>query len=469
MSYSEKPGFFERLFGRKADEAEAGSKPVSDSPEPAMPTATQPARTQPALTRPVPVRTIASAAPMAEQRRSGPPPAPQPGPSLPKFSRAAGRNPGAARNASNSSRVRDAFTPSHPISQAQRFAGRRDLIEKLIHLIEDQRLHVVLYGDRGIGKTSILKIVSNLAREAEYHVSYASCGSDTSFDSLFRQFARELPLLFHRNYPPTHPDVEAGRTFAHLMPDRDLTVADVTAVLENVQGTQILLIVDEFDRVASARMREQIAEVIKNLSDRGASIQFFIAGVASNLTALVSHIPSIRRNLIGIPVSPLDPEETAQVIEAGARRSGLAFTDEATSEIAALSRGLPYLAQLLGLHASFAAAKRDAGEVERADVSAAASHAEEEIGLRMSEKGLRAVDQAIENVGISSVRSLAEHALMNNGQLDPREVDVLDDRSRDSLLETADEEEGGWRFREEAAIPYIWLKGRETTARQTRD
>ena len=382
--------------------------------------------------------------------------------SLPQFSRAAGRDPDTARQAGRLNRLRDAFTPSHPIAQARKFAGRRDLLGKLIHLIEDQQLHVVLYGDRGIGKTSILRIVANLARDAEYHVSYASCGSDTSFDSLFRQFAREMPLLFHSDYSPTHEDVEAGKNFAHLIGDKDLTVADVTALLEKLQGTQVLLIVDEFDRVASIRMREQIAEVIKNLSDRGTPIQFFIAGVASNLTALVSHIPSIRRNLIGLPVDPLSGEETAQIIEAGARQSGLEFAEPAVRDIGDLSRGLPYLAQLLGLHASFNAAKRGAALVGHEDVTYAAARAEEEIGLRLSDMGMRAAMRAGEGTGWRALRTLAEHAMMGNGRLSDAEANVLDQASRDSLLEPLDDGSGeAWQFQEEATIPYIWLKTRD--------
>ncbi len=438
MSDSDKPGFFSRLLGRTNTDRDGGD-----------PTAGNPQADARAMS-------AASIAAREVRMRGQANPAPD---KLPQFSRAASRDPGSARQASRLNRLREAFTPSHPIAQAQRFAGRRGLLEQLIHLIEDQQLHVVLYGDRGIGKTSLLRIVSNLARDAEYHVSYASCGSDTSFDSLFRQFAREIPLLFHKDYAPTHPEVEAGGTLATLIGDKPLTVADVTAVLEKVQGTRILLIIDEFDRVASARMREQIAEVIKNLSDRGSSIQFLIAGVASNLTALVAHIPSIRRNLIGVPVAPLDRRETAQVIEAGSRQSGLPFAPEAVSDITDLSRGLPYLAQLLGLHASFHAARRGGEAVNREDVVAAAAQAEEEIGLRLSDRILRAIDSAAERSGWPALRSIAERGMIGHGRLLANDVAGLDPTSKDALLEAESDAEGeSWHFREEAAIPFVWLR-----------
>jgi len=445
MSYKEKPGFFARLFGKTepyfAEEADNPADVPEEQSEPREQVLPVPAA--PAL-QPLPVQ------------------AKRPESDLPQFSRAGGRASGPTRASVDLARLREAFTPSHPISNARRFAGRRELLERLIHLIEDQQLHVVLYGDRGIGKTSILRIVANLARNADYHVSYASCGSDTSFDSLFRQFGRELPLLYHNDFSPTHADVEAGRSFATLMPERELTVADVTGLLEKVGNTRVLLIIDEFDRVASPRMREQIAEVIKNLSDRGSPIQFFIAGVASNLTALVSHIPSIRRNLIGLPVAPLDEDETAQVLEAGAQQSGLGFSDEAAKAIGTLSRGLPYLAQLLGLHASFSAAKRGSAEVEPSDVSTAADRAEDEIGLRLSERGKRATQMAGENTGWRPLRTLAEQAMIANGRISTPEADILDPESRELLLEPMENDfDGGWQFQEEATIPYIWLKTRK--------
>src|SRR4051794_21337517 len=52
-------------------------------------------------------------------------------------------------------RLRNAFTPSQPITDWSRFAGRTEMLTALIRATEDGRLHTVLYGERGIGKTSI--------------------------------------------------------------------------------------------------------------------------------------------------------------------------------------------------------------------------------------------------------------------------------------------------------------------------
>ncbi|MCP9222062.1 acyltransferase family protein [Erythrobacter sp. LQ02-29] len=360
-------------------------------------------------------------------------------------------------------RLGRAFTPSHPISDPDLFAGRHDILARLIDLIELQGLHVVLYGDRGIGKTSILRMVSDLAENANYRVVYASCGSDTTFDSLMRSQARKVPLLFHRDYGPTSTRVEEGQTFADELGEGPVTVADMTSLLEKLDGTQLLIVIDEFDRVESERMREQLAELIKNLSDRNVTIQFLIAGVASNLNSLISHIPSIRRNLTGLQVDPLGAKEVEELLQNGAAKSGVGFDDKARERLIGYSQGLPYLAQLLGLHASVAARQDGRDIVTEPDIVEAGKLAAGELRLRVSAKGVRAVQAAADRIGWTTLGEVAGKAMQSLGMLDEPALSEVDEATKSSLFETAPEElktgnAPEWQFVEEALAPYIWLE-----------
>jgi len=379
---------------------------------------------------------------------------------FPQFAAVAGGN---ASGHAAIARLGRAFTPSHPISDPDLFAGRHDILARLIDLIELQGLHVVLYGDRGIGKTSILRMVSDLAESANYRVVYASCGSDTTFDSLMRSQARKVPLLFHRDFGPTSTQVEEGRTFADELGEGPVTVADMTGLLEKLDGTQLLIVIDEFDRVESERMREQLAELIKNLSDRNVTIQFLIAGVASNLNSLISHIPSIRRNLTGLQVDPLGAKEVEELLENGAAKSGVRFDDKARERLIAYSQGLPYLAQLLGLHASVAARQDGRDVVNEADIVEAGKLAAGELRLRVSAKGVRAVQAAADRIGWATLGEVAGKAMQSLGMLDEPALSEVDEATKSSLFETAPEElklgnAPEWQFVEEALAPYIWLE-----------
>jgi hypothetical protein len=61
---------------------------------------------------------------------------------------------------------RDVFTPTRPKRSYRDFTGRRETIEAIIEAVEEERSHVVLLGEKSIGKTSLLNIVSECAREA---------------------------------------------------------------------------------------------------------------------------------------------------------------------------------------------------------------------------------------------------------------------------------------------------------------
>ena len=125
---------------------------------------------------------------------------------------------GTDRFAAVRAKLRHAFTPSQPVADRRLFAGRDDVLKTIIRSIEDQRLHVVLYGERGIGKTSLLHILTQAAGEARYIVVYTSCGANSNFDETFRAAAAEIPLLFHSGFSPTGSEAEKGSSLADLLP-----------------------------------------------------------------------------------------------------------------------------------------------------------------------------------------------------------------------------------------------------------
>ena len=263
------------------------------------------------------------------------------------------------------------FTPAQPVIRRERFAGRTDALARLIGGIEDQRLHAILYGDRGIGKTSLLHILADTAREAGYVVLYESCDAGTGFDEMFRSVLAQIPQLYHGGTAPVDEAVAAGGSLLELAPAGELSPRLVTDLLAAVAGARVILMLDEFDRVTSADFRRGIAELIKNLSDRCARVQLVVAGVAANFTELVAHIPSIRRNVLNLELPRMTDAEIEEIIAIGAEESGLGFSASARLQIRAIAHGYPYIATLLAHHAGLQAIDARADEVSLAHVAAA--------------------------------------------------------------------------------------------------
>lgn len=376
--------------------------------------------------------------------------------------------------------LRSAFTPSQPVRSYDMLAGRISVLKTLIRSLEDQQLHVVLYGDRGIGKTSLLHVLAGLARDARYIVRYSSCGEETEFTSLFRSILADIPLLYYADYSPTSEETEQGGSLADLLPAGNFTIPQLTDILAKISNTRVIIILDEFDRAHSASFRRSVAELIKNLSDRSVRVQMVIAGVAANLTELVEHIPSIRRNVLGFQVPSMTRDEVKELIANGERKTGMQFDKAVVARITDVASGSPYIASLLGQHAGFAALDRGATTVSEEDVRSAVYNACEEVGSRISAGGLYAIRKARADGRGEALGELAHLALQAGGRLNVEQVGAVLNKSEDTaqFLNMMEDRYGlielipgdpllSYQFREEGLPAYLWLEkacGQETAS-----
>ncbi|WP_416908767.1 MAG: AAA family ATPase [Polymorphobacter sp.] len=266
--------------------------------------------------------------------------------------------------------LRDTLGASQPVINREVFAGRHDAMAQLITSIEQNRVHVVIYGERGIGKTSLAHVFAETAREARYLVLYGSCGSDAQFSSMFRAFLARIPRLYHASVLPNSPEAEQGDNFDSMLPE-DFGPRELADVLAGVTGTRVLIILDEYDRVVDVEFRRDVAELIKNLSDRAARVQLVLTGVAQNLDELIGYAPSIRRNIVGLPMRPLTPAEVKALIALGEKAAELRYSDDATKMITTMAGGSPYLARLLAHAAGLSALDEEARLVTAAHGRAA--------------------------------------------------------------------------------------------------
>lgn len=362
--------------------------------------------------------------------------------------------------------IAEAFTPSRPVTDAKRFAGRGEIIDTVIGAIENQRLHVVLYGDRGIGKTSLMQVIGALARQAKYVVARTSCSEESDFSDVFRRLLAEVPLRYHGGMSPSTQRLATADSFATLLPEGPLAAAVVSDLLQQVEGASVILMIDEFDRASSEEFKRATAEVIKNLSDRGVPVMLLIAGVASNLTELISSLPSIRRNVIGIPVRRMANEEVSELIARGGRAAGVEFEADAVEEVISAANGSPYLASLLAHHAALLAAQAATTHVTFANVTDAIMKACRELGLRLSTESHYRLNH-LSDLGTDVATALASESIAAGGLLpaegfsrvfeavEPGERERLAGEVAPLLVPIGDN--GSYRFREEGVPHYLWI------------
>jgi Cdc6-like AAA superfamily ATPase len=370
-------------------------------------------------------------------------------------------------------KLRSAYTPSQPVFDPRMFAGRLGVLKGAIRAIEDQRLHLVIYGERGIGKTSLLHMLTSAARSARYIVVYLSCGAASNFDETFRAVARDIPLLYHSDFGPTAHEAETGDSVAGLLPSGSLLPRQFGDLCGKLTGTRVLVILDEFDTAADPQFRRDVAELMKILSDRLVRVQLVVAGVAADLAELVEHIPSVRRNILAIPVPLMSNEEIGELVRNGERTAGITVTPVARDHIVQISAGSPYIANLICHHAALEALDHGRLDVAPPDVFIAVEIALNELGTRVSKNAL---DQITNIKGESSAELLgliAAASLNGGGEFDLPLIESMAGGAKAALcIAFAAQlaargvlvvERGGnssrkrYGFAEDAAASYVWF------------
>lgn len=259
-------------------------------------------------------------------------------------------------------RFDEVFSPSAPIARRDLFTGRHAQVQDLLQAVLQRGQHAVVCGERGVGKTSLVTLLSDFA-QGPLVVLRVACDPTDSFASLWRKAARGFRFT---QLKPTAGFV-AGAELAPFSGEAllplptgegldDLSPSSVVEMLRQiVMQDQLVVVFDEFDRVTDERAHMLLSDTIKALSDSALPVTLVIVGVGEDASALVQAHPSIERSLVGIHLPRMSESELVEALTRMLAAAGLTAEDEVVERIATLAQGLPHVVHLLGLAASRAA------------------------------------------------------------------------------------------------------------------
>ena len=264
------------------------------------------------------------------------------------------------------------FTPGAPISEQALFSGRISQIRTIINLISQTGYHAVLYGERGVGKTSLSNVLSSFIQSAgkSFHLPRVNCDARDSFTTLWMKLFKDLTLTEKRDGVGfTSGDVEINTSIVESLPDT-LTPDDVRRVLHSLSNSMIFVpIFDEFDRIESQETCTLMADLIKALSDYSVDATIMIIGVADSVDELIKEHHSIERALVQIPIPRMSSVEVRAIIDNGFSQLDMKIKERDRDTIVQLSQGLPYITHLVALHASRSAIGRESNSILQDDVN----------------------------------------------------------------------------------------------------
>jgi Holliday junction resolvasome RuvABC ATP-dependent DNA helicase subunit len=264
-------------------------------------------------------------------------------------------------------RIGTVFTPSAPINGKALFAGRTTQVGQVINATSQRGQHVVIFGERGVGKTSLANVLSDFLQGVAKTIlaPRVNCDTGDDFSSLWQKVFSRIMVNQETQQIGFHPEAlsrcesMAKSAFQANASEAPLITPDDVVRCLTPLGEQSLLIViiDEFDRLGGQGAKETLArtmmaDTIKMMSDYFVKATLVIVGVGDSVNELISGHESVQRSLVQIHMPRMSDPEIHQIINRGMEQLSITIEADVVTLIARLSQGLPHYAHLLGLYAA---------------------------------------------------------------------------------------------------------------------
>ena len=264
--------------------------------------------------------------------------------------------------------INQAFTPGAPIDSRDLFAGRTREVEKLIGTIFQKGQHAILFGERGVGKTSLANTIYDfliLTGKYNYQRARLNCAEGMSFDAIWRTIFKQLTFAEENGdrtplneAVPQSPNSEEIRETFQLMDD------------------PCIVIIDELDRITDTSVGTMLADTIKTLSDNAIETTLIMVGVAGSVDELMGEHHSIERAIRQVPMPRMSKGELLEIVDTGLSKcDGLAIDPAVKERIADYSQGLPSYTHLLAREAALQTVKSGHKNITMQDLDAAIKEA----------------------------------------------------------------------------------------------
>lgn len=275
----------------------------------------------------------------------------------------------------------DPFTPDLPIDDPAKFSGRVTaidmVVDSLYQLAHKQPRFTIITGDRGIGKSSVLRQTKSLTEgnlnlltklgidpgisTYDFVTAWHDCAPDQTPASLAEGILSQLEHAAVRLFKNFKVELSLGGL---KLAAQDPKVSDLSSVVTmfcneiskfakkatEEEKSGIVLFFDELDRVkANSGVATFFKLTAEKLNRDGVkNVTVFAAGITGAIQNLEEEHGSIYRTFKDVPLPRLERQEIVQILEEGFQSVGATYAPVVLDHIFALSAGYPEPVHLLG-------------------------------------------------------------------------------------------------------------------------
>jgi Cdc6-like AAA superfamily ATPase len=256
------------------------------------------------------------------------------------------------------------FLPGTPIRDFDFFAGRKPQMNAVTSAIMQPGRHAILFGERGVGKTSLAQVLVDLERNNGFRTlkdGTIDCDESDDFSSLWHKVFCDLPYD-ETNGRTVYLDAVVAENLDTLISPDDVRVA-LSKFAE-----PLLIVLDEIDQLKDEVAKSLLSATIKNLSNHRVNATLLLVGVADSVNDLIVEQKSAERALVQVHMPRMSPPELFEIIDKGLEKLGMTIDSFARIMAVTLSQRFPFYAHSFGLYSGLKAIDDSRTNITRDDV-----------------------------------------------------------------------------------------------------
>jgi len=250
------------------------------------------------------------------------------------------------------------LSASGPVRSIQHLLGREKEMALIDEALSADGRHLFIYGDRGVGKTSLAQAAASQYQSSDNSFIQIGCGPDTEFYRTIEDLADRVikKASGKRNYNVTQALDVKFYSIEWNKEKQEIAIPAVNSMYTAIEAIEEVckyhseapvIVIDEFDQIDSENERRLFANFLKDLGDRGVNVKLIFTGVAQSLTKLLGKHESSFRQLHTIGLERLNWSGREDIIEEAVHSFNLEIDSEIIYKISKISNGFPYFVHLV--------------------------------------------------------------------------------------------------------------------------
>lgn len=193
------------------------------------------------------------------------------------------------------------LTPSAHITSPERLFGRQKKLTQIERAFNSEGRHVFIFGDRGVGKTSLAMTAAYLHQASAEEPVYVLCSESSSFaDIVYAIGCNALPMKERMEKTGEKANLSLsvagfGGGFkgshaatASFEPPRDINEAsNIIRYINERRQSGTVVVIDELERLKDDSEKTKLAEFINSISSIQTQTKFIICGVGQTVEELL--------------------------------------------------------------------------------------------------------------------------------------------------------------------------------------